>query len=158
MNIRETRIYYEIHTFTQKTKKMSNYLRALLCVPIGALIIVSLGCGGCGGASKIVDKYDKKEKGLSNTNTVNNNLDEIKSSADFDLGILKDSPVLPVEVANITEAYDHYILQDTANTQKYHFYDGNIQQTVNFSEPDVHLQVSRNGKFLSKMKLVQNKM
>ena len=49
MNIRETRIYYEIHTFTQKTKKMSHYLRVLLCVPIGALIIVSLGCGGCGG-------------------------------------------------------------------------------------------------------------
>ncbi|MBK8347086.1 MAG: hypothetical protein IPL08_05465 [Saprospiraceae bacterium] len=49
MNIRETRIYDEIHTFTQKTKKMSHYFRVLLCVPIGALIIVSLGCGGCGG-------------------------------------------------------------------------------------------------------------
>ncbi|MBK8347083.1 MAG: hypothetical protein IPL08_05450 [Saprospiraceae bacterium] len=47
MNIRETRIYDEIHTFTQKTTTMSNYLRELLCLPIGALIIVSLGCGGC---------------------------------------------------------------------------------------------------------------
>ncbi|MBK8668616.1 MAG: hypothetical protein IPN89_03785 [Saprospiraceae bacterium] len=64
MNIRETRIYDEIHTFTQKTKKMSNYLRALLCLPIGALIIVSLGCGGCSGV-----KYVGKEKISLNTDT-----------------------------------------------------------------------------------------
>ena len=38
MNIREMRIYDEIQTFTRKTKKMSHYLRALLCVPIGVLI------------------------------------------------------------------------------------------------------------------------
>ena len=59
MNIRETRIYDEIHTFTQKTKKMSHYLRVLLCVPIGALIIVSLGCGGCGGLKKVNQPKEK---------------------------------------------------------------------------------------------------
>ncbi len=157
MNIRETRIYDEIHTFTQKTKKMSRYLRVLLCVPIEALIIVSLGCGGCGGTSKIVDTDDKKEKGLSNTNTANNNSDEIKSSSDFDLGILKDSPVLPVEVANITEAYDHYILKVSEYESKYELYDGTKQQNIEIAI-DEKLEISENQNYMLKYKLKENKL
>lgn len=62
MNIRETRIYDEIHTFRKKIKVMSGHLRALLCIPIGALIILLLGCGGCGGVKDVaVHKIEVSE-------------------------------------------------------------------------------------------------
>lgn len=124
------------------------------------LAIILISCNGCGSNSKIGNQNNIKkiEQSTIQTGNKSGSKNENPLSTEIDLGILKDVPMLPLEEADITEVYDHYILQDTANNQKYHFYDGSKQQTVDFSGPDVHIQVSRNGKYLSKMKLVQNKM
>ncbi|MBK8347079.1 MAG: hypothetical protein IPL08_05430 [Saprospiraceae bacterium] len=49
---------------------MSHYSRVLLCVPIGALIIVSLGCGGCGGGKVQQEAVLKTSNSDINKDTV----------------------------------------------------------------------------------------
>ena len=122
--------------------------------------VLFISCGGCKGPKGMMgaeSKVNDSSKAIISRDEKNKTQTEVNST-EFDLGILKDAPILPLEDADITEVYDHYILQDTANNRKYHFYDGNKQQAVDFSEPDVHIQVSRNQKYLTKMSLIQNKM
>lgn len=118
--------------------------------------ILLISCNGCR-SSKVESVSIHTDKDIDNNQIASSDTGK-DTTSHFDLGILKDAPMLPLEEVDITEVYDHYILQDSANYQKYHFYDGKRQQTVDFSGPDVHIQVSRNQKYLTKMTLIQNKM
>lgn len=115
--------------------------------------VLFLSCSGC---------RSGKINGVSIQTDTHTDSSQLVSSGDttahFDIGVLKDAPMLPLTEVDIKDVYDHYILKDTGWQQIYHLYDGKRQQTVDFSGPDVHIQVSRNQKYLTKMTLIQNKM
>lgn len=142
----------------------SNKKRVQISISLASMIliigstIIFISCNGCKSTSLTKEKSSLVEKSNLNNDNSSVNLAD-NSYSEFDLGILKDAPKLPLEEADITEVYGHYILQDTANYQKYHFYDGNKQQTIDFRETEGGLvQLSRNQKYLTNMDLIQNKM
>lgn len=118
--------------------------------------IVIISCGGCKGA-KVATQANSISKEKDSLSKASDDVNKSISSSEFDLGILKDAPMLPLEDADIKEVYDHYILQDTSNSYKYHIYDGVRQQVVEIS-PDEKFEISGNQKFMVRTLVKGNRL
>ena len=128
MNIREKRIYDEIHTLRKNIKTMTSHIRAVLSIPVVTMIIVSLGCGGCGGASKIVDADDTKEKVekviLQKSDSSQSNTHPLQTTTPS----VQATNFYPIAASNISD-HTLEIPTDEFNVYKYllSFYDKNTK-------------------------------
>lgn len=132
--------------------QISNSLVSMILIIGSAIIFIS--CNGCKSTSLTKEKslvIDKRNRDNASANSVDN------SSPEFNLGILKGAPMLPLVDADIKQVFDHYILQDSNNSFKYHLYDGNKQQTIEIS-PDEKFEISGNQKFMLRTSVKGNRL
>ncbi|MBK9564538.1 MAG: hypothetical protein IPO37_04945 [Saprospiraceae bacterium] len=100
-----------------KTTRKNKGLYTIQFIILSLLMsVIIISCGGCKG-SKVVTQADTKKKTVDSVVKGNEPKNDPISSTEFGLGLLKNAPMLPLEEVDITEVYDHYILEDTANNQ-----------------------------------------